>query len=105
MIRLVLSILAAIFCASPAFAADQSGTREQPAGMLGWPDGEMINALDIFIPQRMAELEVPGVSLAIVKDGKLVYAQAYGVADRKSGAPATPDTLFDAGALGMPVAA
>ena len=73
--------------------------------MLGWPDGEMINALDIFIPQRMAELEVPGVSLAIVKDGKLVYAQAYGVADRKSGAPATPDTLFDAGALGMPVAA
>src|SRR6266542_822040 len=50
--------------------------------------------LDAYVTRAMSAFEVPGVSLAIVKDGKVVVAKGYGV--RKLGEPAPVDarTLF-----------
>ena len=51
-------------------------------------------AVDAFVERAMRAFEVPGVSLAIVKDGRVVAAKGYGV--RKLGDPAPVDarTLF-----------
>lgn len=50
--------------------------------------------LDVFAARVLKEFDVPGLAVAIVKDGKLVLAKGYGV--RKLGAPTPVDenTLF-----------
>jgi CubicO group peptidase (beta-lactamase class C family) len=52
----------------------------------------------------MAELKVPGDSIAFVEDGKVKWAKAYGVATA-GGRPATPDTLFQAASMSKALAA
>ena len=49
---------------------------------------------DDFIRAEMKRQNIPGLALAVVKDGVVVKAAGYGVADRKTRAPVTPDTLF-----------
>jgi CubicO group peptidase (beta-lactamase class C family) len=53
--------------------------------------------LDEYVARALKEFEVPGLSLAIVKDGKVTLAKGYGV--RKLGDPVTVDenTLFGIG--------
>ena len=50
--------------------------------------------LDAYVQRTMREFEVPGLALAIVKDGRVVVARGYGV--RKLGDPTPVDgqTLF-----------
>ncbi|MGH7455326.1 MAG: serine hydrolase domain-containing protein, partial [bacterium] len=50
--------------------------------------------LDAYVERVRKEFEVPGIALAIVKDGKVIVAKGYGV--RKLGEPAPVDarTLF-----------
>ena len=50
-------------------------------------------------PRRDAAAAHPGLSLAVIKDGKIVKAAGYGVADRKTGAPATPETVYKIGSV------
>jgi CubicO group peptidase (beta-lactamase class C family) len=40
------------------------------------------------------QLQLPGFSAAVVRDGRIVYRHQEGVADRSTGAPVEPDTLF-----------
>lgn len=53
---------------------------------------------------RMAEFHVPGVSIAVVHNGVIEWAQGFGLADL-SGKPVTAETLFQAGSISKPVAA
>ena len=56
----------------------------------------------IELAARMAELHVPGVSVAVIHAGKLDWARGFGVA-RLGGAPVTPETLFQAASISKPV--
>lgn len=56
-------------------------------------------ALDRFVAQEMKNYDVPGVSLAIVQQGKIVYVQGYGVRDLVSRRPVNPDTQFAIGSV------
>jgi CubicO group peptidase (beta-lactamase class C family) len=42
----------------------------------------------------MAKWKIPGGSVAVVKDGRLVLAHGYGWADRENRQPVEPDSLF-----------
>jgi len=53
---------------------------------------------------EMQRLHVPGVSIAVIRDGKIAWARGYGVA-AKDGAPVTPDTLFQAASISKPLTA
>lgn len=55
--------------------------------------------------ERMEFYKVPGASLAVLDRYGVEWAKAYGYRDVRTYAPVTPDTLFQAGALGQPVAA
>lgn len=56
------------------------------------------------IADEMSRLHVPGVSVAVLHAGKIVWSKGYGVT-RAVGAPVTPDTPFQAGSISKPVAA
>ena len=48
--------------------------------------------LDRQVPVLLKRYQVPGVSLALVKDGQVAWTGAYGFADLESGREMTPDT-------------
>jgi CubicO group peptidase (beta-lactamase class C family) len=51
-------------------------------------------AIDAYVHAEMTRLHIPGLSLAVVKDGKVTYQQAYGLANIELNAPVTTDTVF-----------
>lgn len=55
------------------------------------------------LKDRMAELHVPAVSIAVVHKGVIEWARAYGP-KQSGGADAGADTLFQAGSISKPVA-
>jgi CubicO group peptidase (beta-lactamase class C family) len=63
------------------------------------------DSLDAFIRTQMARRQVPGLSLAIIDDGKIVYAKGYGVTAPGGSSPVTTDTRFLAGSVSKSVAA
>ena len=56
------------------------------------------------LADRMAALHVPGVSIAVIRGGKIEWARGFGVA-RIGGPAVTPDTLFQAASISKPVSA
>jgi CubicO group peptidase (beta-lactamase class C family) len=52
---------------------------------------------DDFVEQVMKDWKTPGAAVAIVKDGRVVYAKGYGYRDVKRGLKVTADTLFAIG--------
>jgi CubicO group peptidase (beta-lactamase class C family) len=55
--------------------------------------------------RRMAAHKVPGLGIAVIKDGLLAWARGYGVLRAGSDAPVTAKTRFQAGSVSKPVAA
>lgn len=51
------------------------------------------------LESRMRHHKVPGVSIAIIHDGKLAYAKGYGEIEIGSGEVVTTDTVFSVGSL------
>ncbi len=56
------------------------------------------------LADRMKELNVPGVSIAVVHEGKIGWARGFGVT-RVGGFAVSPDTMFQAGSISKPLAA
>lgn len=69
--------------AAPAISNDRDSVR--------WP------ALDQYINSSMKAWQVPGASVAVVRDGAVVYMKGFGVRDIRTHQPVTADTLFDIG--------
>ncbi|MEE9363553.1 MAG: serine hydrolase [Cellulophaga sp.] len=57
------------------------------------------------IEERMEHYGVPGVSIAVINNGKIVWAKGYGIMDKESKVPVTEQTLFQVSNIGMPVTA
>jgi D-alanyl-D-alanine carboxypeptidase len=53
--------------------------------------------IDDYIATQMQHLHVPGVSLAVVRDGRTIKAQGYGFANLELKAPATKETVYEIG--------
>ena len=98
----LLALVAMLAGSAPGASADDP---RSAGGMLAWPHEEMVRALGIFVPDQMKIYDVPGVSIAIVKDGAIVYSATFGKAELGSDAPVTPATQFEAGEIGETVAA
>ncbi|HWY12631.1 MAG TPA: serine hydrolase domain-containing protein, partial [Bacteroidia bacterium] len=52
------------------------------------------DSLDIYINREMKRWNLPGLAIAIVKDGKVIVMKGYGVADVKKKTPVTENTVF-----------
>src|SRR5215470_6909980 len=58
-----------------------------------------LQGLDELASQAMKEWKVPGVAVAVVQDGKVVYAKGYGYRDLEQKLPVTTGTLFPIGSI------
>jgi CubicO group peptidase (beta-lactamase class C family) len=104
----LLVLVSLLFGAGPRAdraLAQEGGVRQRMAavenGLL--PKGNQARRETIL--ERMRQLNVPGVSVAVIRGYKLDWAKGYGVADRQSGAAVTNQTLFQAASVSKPVAA
>jgi CubicO group peptidase (beta-lactamase class C family) len=57
------------------------------------------------IEGRMKHYGVPGLSIAVIKDSKIIWIKSYGVTDRETKLPVTSRTLFQAASISKPVSA
>jgi CubicO group peptidase (beta-lactamase class C family) len=57
------------------------------------------------LPDRMARWNVPGVSIAVIDNGRIVWAQGYGVRVAGESDPVRVETRFQAASISKPVAA
>jgi CubicO group peptidase (beta-lactamase class C family)/predicted dienelactone hydrolase len=57
-------------------------------------DEETVAKLEAVVEQGMQDYHTPGIALGVVKNGELVYAKGFGVAELGSERPVTPQTVF-----------
>ena len=69
------------------------------------PLQSMIADLEQYIPAQMKAADVPGLSIAIVRNGELVWARGFGVRDGSTKVPVTADTVFEPASIGKPISA
>ncbi|MCF0073011.1 beta-lactamase family protein [Dyadobacter sp. CY261] len=67
-------------------------------------DGEkIVDDLTKIIPQLMQEAVVPGLSIALVTDGKLLWQRGFGLKNTETREPVGPDTVFEAASVSKTV--
>jgi CubicO group peptidase (beta-lactamase class C family) len=59
----------------------------------------MEGRIDRFVQSEMERQRIPGVALGVVKDGDVLVAKGYGLADVEQHAAVTPETVFLAASL------
>jgi CubicO group peptidase (beta-lactamase class C family) len=62
-------------------------------------------AVDAFVGKALAERGVPGASVAVVRDGTVVLAKGYGLADVETGTKATEQTVYPLASVTKPFTA
>src|SRR2546422_294146 len=63
----------------------------------------LITDLEKQIPKLLVENFVPGLSIVLIKNGKVRWRRALGVKDSAAKKPVDDDTVFEAASMGKPV--
>lgn len=75
-------------------------TDSVPAGSRELTAADVEAFLDGIVPLQLEREDLAGATIAIVKDGKLLFAKGYGYADVKNKKPVSPEeTLFRPGSV------
>ena len=102
--RMIRAFTAAIITAVPASAIAQP---RDPAAIIARIEAAQSPNRQGFdnytIQQLMQRFRVPGVSIAVIHEGKIHWAKAYGVADVETNQAADTGTVFQAASISKPV--
>jgi len=72
----------------------------EPASSL---DQSQRKEIDAFVESVLERYDVPGVAIAVIKDGQVAYQAGFGVRDKDDGRPMTTSTLFALASLSKPM--
>ena len=84
---------ALLLISMPLFAGDEVKLQDHP---------EVADAVTVFekwVEQHIAHRHVPGLSIAVVYDQEIVWANGYGFSDLETKTPATPATVYRIGSI------
>jgi len=56
--------------------------------------------IDNYVRSEMLAQHIPGLSLAVMENGKIALAKGYGLANVELQVPVTPETVFESGSVG-----
>jgi CubicO group peptidase (beta-lactamase class C family) len=76
--KLIVFIIALIFYASVLVRADE---------------------IDQYVKTEMQRQKIPGVSLAVLREGKIIALKSYGLANVEHQVPVKPETVFQSGSI------
>lgn len=68
--------------------------------VITFSQGNVSVRVDNFVKAEMLKQKVPGVSVAVVKNGKIILAKGYGFANVEHNVPVKPETIFQSGSVG-----
>ncbi|MCC6243863.1 MAG: serine hydrolase [Gemmatimonadaceae bacterium] len=112
----LVTLVAACIVWVPALSAQSVAPRDRASDTLAqriarveqrlWPSTPLStdDSTGWSVNARLRAHRVPGMSVAVVRDGRLVWARAYGVRDARTGAPLSPTTMLQAGSISKPLA-
>lgn len=72
----IIVLLLFVFCVLPSISAQA-------------------DSIDSYIRDEMSKRRIPGLALIVVRNGKVVRMNGYGLASVELNAPVTPDTVFE----------
>lgn len=94
---------------SPGFATIEAKSEDKTATLsvevfqgVGKSSHELA-AIDRAVEEYLSLHSIPGASVAIVKDGRLVHVRGYGFADPETEKIADPETIFRYGSVSKPI--
>jgi len=98
-----------IFCLSLlllfqfTFASENStASDETPPLLLKKNLKAVISDLETGIPDLMEKAEIPGLQIAVVRKGKVVWHKGFGIKNATTNTPVTDETIFEAASLTKP---
>lgn len=71
-----------------------------PAATVSTITPTTLSAIDSFINTEMQRVTIPGLALAVVRNGQIELAKGYGFANLEHQVPVSPETIFQSGSLG-----
>lgn len=89
----VIAFLSASCLVIPGMAVAQSTSAPSQS------DAAAIGRVDATIPTIMTAAKVPGMSIAVARDGATLYTHAYGYANLAKKTPATVETHYEIGSI------
>jgi CubicO group peptidase (beta-lactamase class C family) len=83
-------LLAGSVFAALLFAAAAQAISQEPTSA----------TVDEFVNSELRAQHIPGVALAVVRDGRIILAAGYGMANVELGVPTKPESIFQTGSVG-----
>src|SRR5215475_8905103 len=88
----------AVSLSAPVKSADSAQSRDLQRKLAAEPRKNDLR-LDEYIQGMMHKNQIVGLSMAIVRDGAIVKAKGYGLANIETSTPATPKTVYKIGSI------
>jgi CubicO group peptidase (beta-lactamase class C family) len=87
-----------------AFQASLRAQAEISAGKLktAVPVKELAAELSQFIPALMSRHKVPGLSITLIREARIVWSQGFGIRNTNTKEPVVAETVFEAASLSKP---
>src|SRR5262249_43402593 len=70
------------------------------AALLAAPTPALADEVDDLVAAEMKKQRIPGLTLAVVEDGRIVKAQGYGLANVEHQVAAKRETIYQSGSVG-----
>lgn len=87
----VFTIAIALQIAAPVVGRAQTSASD---------NAEISEKVDAYVAAEMRTEKIPGLALAVVRDGKIIKSRGYGLANIELDVPVKPETIFQTGSVG-----
>jgi CubicO group peptidase (beta-lactamase class C family) len=73
-----------------------------PAALIGQAshDTALDARVDAYVASELAAQHIPGIALGVMRDGHIIKARGYGLANVELNVPVTPQSIFQTGSVG-----
>jgi len=62
--------------------------------------GDIDSRVDKYVQDSMRQQRIPGLALAVMRDGRIIKAKGYGLSNIELNVPVSPETIFQSGSVG-----